>query len=121
MYRSTPRSAGRRKTAAARTDGRERPSTTTWPIQTASRRPTCSCIASIGRPGRSKWHCGHGPRNGDGERQRNAVKAFVVDRYGRKQSLRLGEMPKPELREDDVLVRVHAAGVNPLDSKIRDG
>jgi len=49
------------------------------------------------------------------------VKAFVVDRYGRKQSLRLGEMPKPELREDDVLVRVHAAGVNPLDSKIRDG
>ena len=49
------------------------------------------------------------------------MKAFVVDRYGRKQSLRFGEMPNPELREDDVLVRVHAAGVNPLDSKIRDG
>jgi NADPH:quinone reductase-like Zn-dependent oxidoreductase len=49
------------------------------------------------------------------------MKAFVVDRYGRKQSLRFGEMPKPELREDDVLVRVHAAGVNLLDSKIRDG
>ena len=32
-----------------------------------------------------------------------------------------GEMPDPELREDDVLVQVHAAGVNLLDSKIRDG
>ena len=30
-------------------------------------------------------------------------------------------MPEPELREDDVLVQIHAAGVNPLDSKIRDG
>jgi NADPH:quinone reductase-like Zn-dependent oxidoreductase len=40
------------------------------------------------------------------------MKAFVVDRYG-KGSGRLGEMPDPELREDDVLVRVHAAGVNP--------
>jgi len=48
------------------------------------------------------------------------MKAFVVDRYG-KGSGRLGEMPDPELREDDVLVRVHAAGVNPLDSKIRNG
>ncbi len=30
-------------------------------------------------------------------------------------------MPDPELREDDVLVQIHAAGVNLLDSKIRDG
>lgn len=30
-------------------------------------------------------------------------------------------MPEPALRDDDVLVRVHAAGVNPLDSKIRTG
>ena len=35
--------------------------------------------------------------------------------------VRAGEMPDPELREDDVLVQIHAAGVNPLDSKIRDG
>src|SRR5713226_9992831 len=27
----------------------------------------------------------------------------------------------PEMRDDDVLVQIHAAGVNPLDSKIRDG
>src|SRR5712691_537256 len=121
MCRSMPRLAGRRKTAAARTGWRERPSTTIWPTPTASPKPTCSCIASIGRPGRSKSSCGRGSRDGDGERKRNIMKAFVVDRYGRKQSLRFGEMPNPELREDDVLVRVHAAGVNPLDSKIRDG
>jgi NADPH:quinone reductase-like Zn-dependent oxidoreductase len=30
-------------------------------------------------------------------------------------------MPKPEPRDDEVLVEVHAAGVNLLDSKIRDG
>ena len=30
-------------------------------------------------------------------------------------------MPEPELREDEVLVQVHAAGVNLLDSKIRNG
>src|SRR6202045_2623064 len=49
------------------------------------------------------------------------MKAFVVDRYGRKNDLRAGEMPVPEPREDDVLIQIHAAGVNPLDSKIRDG
>ena len=49
------------------------------------------------------------------------MKAFVVERYGRKGGGRLGEMPEPELRDDDVLVRVHAAGVNPLDCKIRSG
>src|SRR5205823_8821864 len=48
------------------------------------------------------------------------MKAFFIKRYG-KDGLRAGEMPEPEVREDDVLVRIHAAGVNPLDSKIRDG
>jgi alcohol dehydrogenase len=49
------------------------------------------------------------------------MKAFVVDRYGRKNGVRAGDMPVPELREDDVLIQIHAAGVNPLDSKIKDG
>jgi NADPH:quinone reductase-like Zn-dependent oxidoreductase len=49
------------------------------------------------------------------------MKAFVVDRYKSKDALRLGDMPQPEVRDDDVLVQVHAAGVNQLDSKIRDG
>lgn len=49
------------------------------------------------------------------------MRAFVVDRYGSEQDLRPVDLPDPELHEDDVLVQVHAAGVNPLDSKIRDG
>src|SRR5438874_10987803 len=49
------------------------------------------------------------------------MKAFIVDRYGSKDGVRAGEMPEPELREDDVLVQIHAAGVNLLDAKIRDG
>ena len=49
------------------------------------------------------------------------MKAFIVERYGRKDGVRFGDMPEPELRDDDVLVRVHAAGVNLLDSKFRNG
>jgi len=49
------------------------------------------------------------------------VKAFILDRYGRKMALRAGDMPYPEVRQDDVLVQIHAAGVNLLDSKVRNG
>jgi len=48
------------------------------------------------------------------------MKAFLIDRYG-KHSGRIGEVPAPEVAERDVLVRVHAASVNLLDSKIRKG
>src|SRR5438477_9281712 len=44
-----------------------------------------------------------------------------VDRYGKKDGVRIGEMPDPEVRENDVLVQVHPAAVNLLDSKIRNG
>jgi len=49
------------------------------------------------------------------------MKAFIIDQYGRKNGIRAGDMPMPEPREDDVLIQIHAAGVNPVDSKIRDG
>jgi NADPH:quinone reductase-like Zn-dependent oxidoreductase len=49
------------------------------------------------------------------------MKAFILDRYKVNTALRLGEMPEPEVRDHDVLVAVHAAGVNLLDAKIRDG
>ncbi|WP_206797680.1 NADP-dependent oxidoreductase [Amycolatopsis sp. MtRt-6] len=47
------------------------------------------------------------------------MKAAIVDRYGT--NVRVGDMPVPEVGEHDVLVQIHAAGVNVLDSKIRDG
>jgi len=49
------------------------------------------------------------------------MKAFILDRYGSKVPLRAGEVADPEVREDDVLIQVHAAGVNLLDSKLRKG
>ena len=49
------------------------------------------------------------------------MKAFIASRYNRKDAVGFGELPEPELRDDDVLVQIHAAGVNLLDSKIRDG
>ena len=47
------------------------------------------------------------------------MKAFIIDRYGKNVSGRIGEMPEPAVQDDDVLVQVHAAGVNALDVKIR--
>jgi len=49
------------------------------------------------------------------------MKAFIVDRYGSKTAMRAGDVPEPVLRDDDVLVQIHAAGVNLLDSKIKSG
>jgi len=49
------------------------------------------------------------------------MKAFILDRYGKDERLRLGDVPEPEPGDHDLLVQVHAASVNPLDSKIRDG
>jgi alcohol dehydrogenase len=49
------------------------------------------------------------------------MKAFVIDRYGKKELLRAADVPEPVLRDDEVLVQVHATSVNPLDFKIRNG
>jgi NADPH:quinone reductase-like Zn-dependent oxidoreductase len=49
------------------------------------------------------------------------MRAFIVDRYGKGRKLRSGDVPEPELREDEALVQIHAASVNLLDSKIRNG
>jgi NADPH:quinone reductase-like Zn-dependent oxidoreductase len=49
------------------------------------------------------------------------MQAFVIDRYGKNVPLRSASVPEPAVGPDDVLVQVHAAGVNPLDAKIRDG
>jgi NADPH:quinone reductase-like Zn-dependent oxidoreductase len=48
------------------------------------------------------------------------MKAFVVQKYG-KNGLRAAQVPDPTIGPRDVLVRVSAAGVNPLDKMLRNG
>ncbi len=49
------------------------------------------------------------------------MKAIILERYSKKDRMRLGEMPEPKLGDNEVLVQVHAAGVNLLDAKIKSG
>lgn len=49
------------------------------------------------------------------------MRAFIVDEYGKDAALREGDRPEPGIGDRDVLVRVEAAGVNPLDAKIMTG
>ena len=49
------------------------------------------------------------------------MKAFVLERHGKKRALRLADVPEPVCRDNEALVQIHAAGVNPLDARIRDG
>ena len=46
------------------------------------------------------------------------MKAYVINKYGKESSLVLAEVPIPQLKDNDILVEVHAAGVNLLDFKI---
>ncbi|MFJ5766508.1 NADP-dependent oxidoreductase [Lysinibacillus sp. NPDC093210] len=48
------------------------------------------------------------------------MKALVIDRYG-KAPMRLTEIPTPEINDYEVLAEIHAASINPIDFKIRDG
>jgi NADPH:quinone reductase-like Zn-dependent oxidoreductase len=49
------------------------------------------------------------------------MKAFTIDRYKNKDGGRFVDMPQPEVGDNDVLVQIHAAGVNLVDAKIADG
>ncbi|MBK9335783.1 MAG: NADP-dependent oxidoreductase [Lewinellaceae bacterium] len=47
--------------------------------------------------------------------------AFIVKHYSKREKLQLSETAEPIVKENEVLVQVYAAGVNLLDSKIRNG
>ncbi|MGW5868192.1 NADP-dependent oxidoreductase [Streptomyces sp. NPDC055239] len=49
------------------------------------------------------------------------MKAFMVEKYGDQAGMRAAEAPAPQVGADDILVKIHAAGVNPLDLRIRNG
>jgi NADPH:quinone reductase-like Zn-dependent oxidoreductase len=49
------------------------------------------------------------------------MKAFSISRYSKTDALQLTDMPVPIVLDNDVLVEIHAASVNLLDSKIKSG
>lgn len=49
------------------------------------------------------------------------MKAVRVHEYGGPEVLRYEDAPRPVVKPDEVLIRVHAAGVNPVDWKVRQG
>lgn len=49
------------------------------------------------------------------------MKAALIDRYGANDQVRVADIAVPPIGPKDLLVRVHAASVNPLDVKTRDG
>lgn len=48
------------------------------------------------------------------------MKAMIIEKYG-KVPLRPADVPIPDIGENEILAEIHAASINPLDSKIRDG
>jgi NADPH:quinone reductase-like Zn-dependent oxidoreductase len=52
---------------------------------------------------------------------KSTMKAIVVHEYGGPEVLKYEDVPRPEPKEDEILVRVIAAGVNPVDGLIRSG
>jgi NADPH:quinone reductase-like Zn-dependent oxidoreductase len=49
------------------------------------------------------------------------MKAVRIHEYGGPEVLKYEDAPRPNPAPDDVLIRVHAAGVNPVDWKVRAG
>src|SRR2546428_1951102 len=49
------------------------------------------------------------------------MRVIHVHSYGGPEQLKLERKPRPEPQAGEVLLRVHAAGVNPIDWKIRQG
>lgn len=57
----------------------------------------------------------------DPEVHTNQMQAVVLEQYGGADNLRIESVSRPKITADQVLIRIHAASVNPIDWKIRQG
>ncbi|WP_427874387.1 NADP-dependent oxidoreductase [Flavobacterium sp. MMS24-S5] len=49
------------------------------------------------------------------------MKAYTISRYSKKDLLKLSEVDRPAIKPNEVLIEIHAAGINQLDAKIKSG
>ncbi len=49
------------------------------------------------------------------------MKALVLNRYGKSDNVAFADIPRPALKPDEILVQVHAVGLNPIDTMIPKG
>lgn len=49
------------------------------------------------------------------------MKAYTINRYSKKDKLQLIEVANPVVKENDVLVQIHASSINLLDAKLKSG
>jgi len=49
------------------------------------------------------------------------MKAYTINKYGKKETLHLNDVSVPQVKDNEVLIEVHAAGLNLLDAKIKSG
>src|SRR4051794_33256835 len=62
-----------------------------------------------------------GPARGLAEEKKPMMKAVVIHAYGGTNVLKFEDLPRPEPKDDEVLIRVIAASINPVDAAIRQG
>jgi NADPH:quinone reductase-like Zn-dependent oxidoreductase len=50
-----------------------------------------------------------------------SMRAVVITGYGDEDVVQVRDVPKPQIHDDEVLVEVHSACINPIDVKVRKG
>ena len=49
------------------------------------------------------------------------MKALILKRYGKSDQLAFADIPQPTIKPDEMLIQIHAVGLNPIDNMIPKG
>src|SRR6218665_1810168 len=49
------------------------------------------------------------------------MKAYSISKYSKADKLRMADVSLPNIKDDEVLVEIHAASINQLDAKLKSG